>query len=78
MRAEPIVNGLEDEWGDAVSVVQIDIHNAENQGLLSTLDVQFTPTFILFDRNRQEVWRSVDAVDSDEARQQVSKIEQTS
>ena len=74
MRAEPIVNGLEEEWGDQVLVVQVDIHAEENQTLLSSLDVQFTPTFVLYDLKGQEVWRSVGAIDAVEAREKVETI----
>jgi thiol-disulfide isomerase/thioredoxin len=74
MRAEPIVNGLEEEWGDQVIVVQVDIHARENQTLLSNLDVQFTPTFVLYDLKGQEVWRSVGAIDAKEARRKVATI----
>ena len=72
MRAEPVVNGLEEEWGDQVLVVQVDIHARENQTLLSRLDVQFTPTFVLYDLKGQEVWRSVGAIDAEEAREKVA------
>lgn len=74
MRAEPIVNGLEEEWGDQVLVVQVDIHGRENQTLLSDLDVQFTPTFVLYDLKGQEVWRSVGAIDAVEARGKVATV----
>ncbi len=74
MRAEPIVNGLEEEWGDQVLVVQVDIHARENQTLLSSLSVQFTPTFVLYDLKGQEVWRSVGAIDAVAAREKVETI----
>lgn len=74
MRAEPIVNGLEEEWGDQVLVVQVDIHASENQTLLSSLNVQFTPTFVLYDLKGQEVWRSVGAIDAVEAREKVETV----
>jgi thioredoxin-related protein len=74
MRAEPIVNGLEEKWGDQVLVVQLDIHAKENQTLLSKLDVQFTPTFVLYDLKGQEVWRSVGAIDEVKAREKVATV----
>ena len=74
MRAEPIVNGLEEEWGDQVLVIQVDIHVKENQTLFSNLDVQFTPTFVLYDLTGQEVWRSVGAINAEEARKKVATI----
>lgn len=74
MRAEPIVNGLEEEWGDQVIVVQVNIHAKENQTLLSSLDVQFTPTFVLYDLKGHEVWRSVGAIDAEKAREKVATI----
>jgi thioredoxin-related protein len=74
MRAEPIVNGLKDEWGDQVLVVQVDIHARENRTLLSNLDVQFTPTFVLYNLNGQEVWRSVGTIDEVKAREKVATV----
>lgn len=75
MRAEPIVNGLEEEWGDSVQVVQVKIQDKENQALIERLDAIYTPTFVLFDAAGQEVWRSVGQIDADEVKDRVKALE---
>ncbi len=74
MRAEPIVNGLEKEWAGSVQVVQVNIQDRSNQELIERLDARFTPTFVLFDAGGEEVWRSVGAIQADEARAQVEAL----
>lgn len=75
MRAEPIVNGLKEEWADDVLVVQLNIHQKANDRLIRQLDAQFTPTFVLLDKSGDEVWRQVGAIDAGEARRQVEFID---
>jgi len=76
MRAEPIVNGLKEEWAGSVQVLQVNIHDRENRALTERLNAQFTPTFVLFDASGQEVWRSVGQIDADEARVKVKDLEE--
>ena len=74
MRAEPIVNGLEEDWGDSVQVVQVKIQDKENRALIERLDAVYTPTFVLFDAAGQEVWRSVGQIDADEVKDRVKAL----
>lgn len=74
MRAEPIVNGLEREWAGSVQVVQVNIQDSSNRALIERLDARFTPTFVLFDADGEEVWRSVGAIRADEARAEVKAL----
>ena len=75
MRAEPIVNGLEEEWAGSVEVVQINIRDRDNRALVERIGASFTPTFVLFDGAGQEVWRSVGSINAGEVRQQVEALE---
>jgi thioredoxin-related protein len=75
MRAEPIVNGLKEEWAGSVQVLQVNIHDRENRALTERLHAQFTPTFVLFDATGQEVWRSVGQIDADEVKGKVEDLE---
>lgn len=77
MRAEPIVNGLEREWAGSVQVVQVNIQDGANRALIERVDARFTPTFVLFDAGGREVWRSVGAINPDEARAQVEALVQS-
>jgi thioredoxin-related protein len=65
---------LESEWGDSVRVVQVNIQAADNQALIERLDARFTPTFVLFDADGEEVWRSVGAINRDEVLAQVAAL----
>lgn len=75
MRAEPIVNGLKEDWAGAVQVIQVNIHDRESRALTERLNAQFTPTFLLFDAAGQEVWRVVGQIDADEAKRRVQALE---
>ena len=77
MRAEPIVNGLENEWGGSVRVVQINIRDRDGRPLIERFGAQFTPTFVLLDADGEEVWRSVGEIDADEVRDQVAALEES-
>ena len=68
MQAEPIVNGLRSEWGGEVRVVQIDVHRKENRSLIERIGFRFTPTFVLYDEDGEEVWRASGALNADEVR----------
>ena len=74
MRAEPIVNGLKEEWADEVLIVQLNIHQQANERLVRQFDAQFTPTFVLLDEAGDEVWRQIGVIDVSEARRQVEII----
>lgn len=75
MRAEPIVNGLEEEWAGSVQVIQVNIQDRESRVFVEDLEAQFTPTFILFDASGQEVWRSVGRIDAAEVRSRVEALQ---
>ena len=72
MRAEPIVNGLREELDGELLIVQLNIRDNQNRAFLLELDAQFTPTFILFDDEGQEVWRDVGTLDAELVRQQAA------
>lgn len=74
-QARPIVDGLEAEWGDTVQVVRLNIHDAAAADLLQRLGFRFTPTFILFDKSGNEVWRTVGAISAAEAQQQAAQLQ---
>jgi thioredoxin-related protein len=68
MAAKPIVDGIEAEHGSALSVIRLNVQEAAAEPLLQKFRFQFTPTFILFDAEGEEVWRSVGAVDAEPIR----------
>jgi thioredoxin-related protein len=58
------VDGLREEWGGTVAIVQVNVHRPENRDLLNRLGVRFTPTFVLYDGAGQEAWRAAGVLDS--------------
>jgi thioredoxin-related protein len=68
------VDRLEQEWADMVSVVRLNVHDKDARPLLERLGFRFTPTFILFDRQGLEVWRSVGTINPDIVRQEVGRL----
>ncbi len=73
LRSEPIVDQLEEEWGDRVEVVRLNIHEGNARSLAYRLDFRYTPTFILFSPEGDEVWRHVGVIDADAARAAVDR-----
>jgi thioredoxin-related protein len=63
MAAKPIVDGIEDEYRGRLTVIRINVQEAEFQPLLAQYNFQFTPTFILFDGRGSEVLRTVGSID---------------
>lgn len=74
LRAEPVVDGLQAEWGDAVEVVRLNINEPRSSELAARFNFQFTPTFILFTPDGEEVWRQVGSIDADAVRAQVNAL----
>lgn len=74
-QARPIVDGLEAEWGDAVQVVRLNIHDDDAAAMLQQLNFRFTPTFILFDASGGEVWRAVGSLSPEEVSKKVYNLE---
>lgn len=74
-QARPIVDGLEADWGDAVQVVRLNVHDAAAADLLQRLNFRFTPTFILFDESGNEAWRTVGALSPDEVNRQLNTLQ---
>lgn len=76
MQAEPIVNGLRNEWGDDVQVIQIDLHSKENRTLVERIGFRFTPTFVLYDESGREIWRGSGGLNAAEVRRQLASLGQ--
>jgi thiol-disulfide isomerase/thioredoxin len=76
MRAEPIVKRLQKEWVGSVQVLQVNINDREGKAFLDGLGVRFTPTFVLFDDEGQEVWRSVGQINAGEVKEQVAALQE--
>lgn len=56
--SKPIVNGIEQDYGTRLQVVHLDARNPDNRAVAAQIGVQMTPTYVLFDAQGKEVWRS--------------------
>lgn len=59
MRVEPTVNRLENEIGEQLQIIRINIQSTEGKVLAERYNFEFTPTFIYFDSLGNERWRQV-------------------
>lgn len=62
------------EWGDSVTVLRVNVQDPAAQSLLAELNFRFTPTFILFDGNGREIWRTNGVINPDEVNEQLDRI----
>ncbi|MBN2043471.1 MAG: thioredoxin family protein [Anaerolineales bacterium] len=69
MAAEPIVNGLETELAGELEILQVDVYTPSGRELSKIYNNIGTPTFIFFDPNGDEVWRSFGSIDPDKVRE---------
>jgi thioredoxin-related protein len=56
---KPVVDGLEQELGDQLQFVRLNIQDKVGMELAPVYGFQYTPTFIFFDGQGNELWRSV-------------------
>jgi thioredoxin-related protein len=63
MAIKPIVDGISEDYGDRLHVIRLNIQDASSQPLMQRYRFQYTPTFVMLDRDGSELWRSVGAID---------------
>lgn len=56
------------ELGDQILILRLNIQEEVGQELAQVYDFEFTPTFIYFDGNGNELWREVGAFDPQRVR----------
>ena len=62
------MNELKEEFPETLQVVSVDVQSALGRELVREYG-NFTPTFIFYDEQGTELWRSVGALDADQVRQ---------
>ena len=68
MAAEPIVNGLKSELAGELIVLQVDVYTPAGRELSGRYSSFGTPTFVFFDPEGVEVWRSIVSIDPEKVR----------
>jgi thioredoxin-related protein len=65
---KPVVDGLEQELGDEIYIIRLNIQEEVGRELAPVYGFEFTPTFIYFDENGNELWRQVGEFDPQKVR----------
>ena len=69
----PIVDGLENELGQKLHVIRINIQDQIGHELAPVYDFEYTPTFIFFDSKGNELWRSIGEINAQKVRDSVNQ-----
>jgi thioredoxin-related protein len=62
------VDELENEVGDQILFIRLNIQEEVGRELAPVYDFEFTPTFIYFDEDGAELWREVGSLDAQRVR----------
>ncbi len=69
MAAKPIVDGIERVHEGKLKVIRLNVQEPAGEALLERYDFRFTPTFIFFDENGEELQRWVGGIYSAEVKE---------
>jgi thioredoxin-related protein len=61
---KPIVDGIEKQYKGRLVVIRLDIQSTAGRTLAPLYGFQLTPTFIFFDAQGKEGWRSIGQLDT--------------
>jgi thioredoxin-related protein len=61
---KPIVDGIEKQYTKRLLVIRVNIQSETGSTLAPIYGFQYTPTFIFFDADGKELWRSVGGIDA--------------
>jgi thiol-disulfide isomerase/thioredoxin len=70
-RAKPIVDALEQELTGQLLVIRLNIQESVGRALAPIYMFEYTPTFILFDAQGNELWRQVGSLDVQRVRDSI-------
>jgi thioredoxin-related protein len=62
------VDELENEVGDRILFIRLNIQEEVGRELAPVYDFEFTPTFIYFEGDGNELWREVGSLDAQRVR----------
>lgn len=68
---KPVVDGLEKELSGRLTVIRVDIHTEAGREIARQYKFQYTPTFIMFDEDGNELWREVGSLNAEWVKQSV-------
>ena len=62
------MNGLETELGPHLNILKVDVYTTAGRKLTAEYNSIATPTFIFFDADGNEVWRTIGSLDPEQVR----------
>jgi len=68
---KPVVDELERELGNRLHIIRLNIQEDVGRELAPVYNFEFTPTFIFFDADGQELWREVGGLDTQRVRDSI-------
>ena len=70
---KPVVDELENELGNQVLFIRLNIQEDVGRELAPVYGFEFTPTFIYFDGDGNELWRDMGGFDPQRVRDSLEK-----
>lgn len=67
------MDGLEQELGPKLRVLRVDVQQPVGRELAPVYDFEYTPTYIFFDAQGHEVWRSIGEIDAARVRSSLAQ-----
>ena len=64
---------LENEAGKRLDVIRLNIQEPVGKEMAKEYGFQYTPTFIFFDENGEEIWRQVGGLDAEHVLESLPK-----
>lgn len=68
------MDGLEQELTPKLKIVRINIQDTVGRELAPVYDFEYTPTYIFFDSQGNEVWRTIGEIDPGRVRNSVNGL----
>ena len=65
--AQPIVDGIEEEFAGELIVLQVNVQSDTGKDFKRNFG-SFTPTFVFFNEQGEELWRSLGTLDAEQVR----------
>ncbi len=67
------MDGLEQELGTKIHILRLNIQDQVGRELAPVYDFEYTPTYIFFDAQGHELWRSIGEIDPQRVRQSLGQ-----
>ncbi len=68
---KPVVDGLEQELAGQLLIIRLNIQESVGRELAPVYGFEYTPTFIFFDAQGDELWREVGRLNAERVRESV-------